>query len=88
MLLLILDLFSSCESRLLRRATDKLKLESLVIKKGSFERRSQVQLNDNDLSEILKLEMGDAKVGKEKPITGNFVRLLFGCVKRDSHMAE
>ena len=59
----------SCESRLLRRATEKLKLESLVIKKGSFERRSQVKLSDNDLNEILELEMGDANVGKEKPIS-------------------
>ena len=53
----------------MRRATDKLKLESLVIKKGSFERRSQVALSENDFSEILALEMGDANIGKEKPIT-------------------
>jgi hypothetical protein len=40
-----------------------------VIKKGNFKRRSQVKLTETDLDEILKLEMGDANVGREKPIS-------------------
>mmetsp|Transcript_21170 Transcript_21170/g.36081 ORF Transcript_21170/g.36081 Transcript_21170/m.36081 type:complete len:977 (+) Transcript_21170:36-2966(+) len=64
----------SCESRLLQRATDKLKLESLVISKGDFKKRSQVKITDGDLAEILTLEMGDAKLGKEAPITDDELR--------------
>jgi ATP-dependent DNA helicase len=59
---------NSIESKILKRARGKLKLERLVIHKGKFKDLSSENqtVTANDLLEILKMEMSDGAVGSEQ----------------------
>ena len=62
---------NTVESHLLRRATQKLKLEHLVIEKGKFASRDKKSsgLQVTDLEEVLNMTSGDHTFGKDCAIT-------------------
>ena len=64
----------SVESRVLHKANEKLRLELLVIQKGDFKRRQNISFTEDDLNEVIAHELGDAELGRERPITDSEVR--------------
>eukprot|EP01006_Ploeotia_vitrea_P032035 TRINITY_DN64314_c0_g1_i1.p1 TRINITY_DN64314_c0_g1~~TRINITY_DN64314_c0_g1_i1.p1 ORF type:complete len:745 (-),score=164.56 TRINITY_DN64314_c0_g1_i1:1998-4232(-) len=69
---------NTVESKLLKRATAKLKLEHIVIEKGKFHSRDRntKKFDAKELEEVLKLDPADASYGHGQALTDDLLKKL------------